>query len=133
MLRARHHHDNSMEPLQPVLQHRAILLLEHVEPHFDPQIRPDPKDIPVESRVMQRTEREPVRHDRQSTRMPVRQNVRRLQQLEVSQPADRAPLSVRTQDAHSERLLVQSKKRRPGRIAARLIGFELQISEGCRT
>src|SRR2546426_2870257 len=105
---ARQQEARVLESLQAVLQHRAVWLAENVRAQLHRQVRPHAQDVPVERRVVQLAQRQPVRHDRLAPRMPVRQDVRRVEQLLVPQPADGALLAVRPQHPLPELLLVHA-------------------------
>jgi len=68
-------------------QHRPVLLPQHVVSNLDPEVRRDAQDVRVECAVMQRTQREPVGHDRLGQGMPVRQDLSRLEELLMPQAA----------------------------------------------
>jgi len=70
-----------MEALQPVLQHRAVNLLQHVHPHLDHVIGPHADDVRVERRVVQLAQRQAVRHQRLAFEMGVSDDVGRFEQF----------------------------------------------------
>jgi hypothetical protein len=57
-------HSRAMEALQSVHEHRSVLLFEHVETNLDLEVRAHTQNAPVEGRMVEGAEREPVRHDR---------------------------------------------------------------------
>ena len=67
----------TMESLDPVHQHRTILLVEDVTAHFDCQVRSNRDQVAVERLVMQITERQTIGDDRFTTRMGVGKDVSR--------------------------------------------------------
>src|SRR2546425_12310490 len=105
---ARQQEARVLESLQAVLQDRPVRLVENVLAQLHRQVRPHAQDVPVERRVVQLAQRQPVRHDRLAPRMPVRQDVRRVEQLLVPQPADGALLAVGPQHPLPELLLVHA-------------------------
>lgn len=92
--------------LQPVAEHRAVLLLEDVVPDLDHQVRPDAEDVPIEGGVVDLAQRNPIGDHRVAVRMPIREDVRGLEQFDVPQPANRAALTVGPEDAGTKLLLM---------------------------
>ena len=97
-----------MEALQPELEHRPVGLAEDVLTQLDDQVRPDAEDVVVERRVVELAESQSIRNDRLALRMPVRQDVSRVQQLGMAEPAHGAALAVGAEDAPPERFLVET-------------------------
>ena len=64
--------------------------------------------------------------------MAVGQDVRRLEELLMAEPTDRAALTVRLEHSHAEALLMQPHHRRPCGIAALPLVLELQVSKAQR-
>ena len=71
----------------------------------------------VESCVVQLAECKAVEYLRHSAHVAVGDNVGRVQQLAVSQPADRTGMSISAQDALTESGLVQSCEDEAGAVA----------------
>ena len=113
---ARQQEARVLESLQAVLQHRPVRLAENIRTQLHRQVRPHAQDVPIERRVVQLAQRQPVRHHRLAPRMPVRQDVCRVEQLLVSQPADGALLAVGPQHPLPELLLVHALLAEPRHI-----------------
>ena len=96
MLDATRHRDRlPIESLQAVEQHRAVDLLQQPTLHFDHMIGPNAHQTGVEGSMMEFAQRQAVRHNGLSSRVAVRQDVRRIQELRmVVQTADRAANAV---------------------------------------
>jgi hypothetical protein len=121
-----------MEALEAVLEHWPVDLLQDVEPDVDFQVGRHAEDVPVECRVVQRAQRESVRHDRPPARMPVGQDMGRIEELLVSEPADRASLAVRLQDTHPEPTLMEANDRGACGVPPLALIGELQIGKRLR-
>src|ERR1039458_6843669 len=76
--------------LEAVEEHRTVDLDEHVRPDLDRVVRPDAHDVGVEGRVMDLAESQPVRYDRPSLGVSVREDMGRVQKLLVPEMADGA-------------------------------------------
>lgn len=74
----------AVEFLETMLQHRAIRFLKNVKSDLDSIVRPDAQDVAVERRVMKFAKRQTIWHDCETLRMPIRENVRRLEQFLVT-------------------------------------------------
>jgi hypothetical protein len=94
--------------LQAVTQHRSIDLFQNVSTDLDEKLGCDPKDMTVEGGVMQLAQSDAIWNHWLTTRVPVGKNVRRLQQLRVTQMADRAVLPICAQNTLAEGLLMQT-------------------------
>ena len=97
----------AMEALDAMNQHRSVDLRQDVGSDLDDVIRCDAQNVRVERAMMERAQRNTVRHDRLSLRMAIGQDVCRLQQLLVLQLADRAMALVGLDYPQTERLLMQ--------------------------
>ena len=97
----------AMEALDAMNQHRSVDLRQDVGSDLDDVIRGDAQNVRVERAMMERAQRNTVRHDRLSLRMAIGQDVCRLQQLLVLQLADRAMALVGLDYPQTERLLMQ--------------------------
>jgi hypothetical protein len=97
--------------LEPVQEHRAVDLLEDVRTDLQDQVGTDSDDVRVERRVVELAQRQTIGHDRLAQRVPIGQNVGRVKQLRMVQPAHGACLPVRTQHAYAEVCLVQALQR----------------------
>ncbi len=105
-MRARHLNGLSNNPLQTVLEHGPVDGFEDVSANLDHKIRSNPKNMSIECRVVQLAEGESVRHDRFAMWMAVGKDVRRVQQLVVCEPTDRASGLVCQEHSASKRPLV---------------------------
>lgn len=65
-------------------------------------------DMAIESRMVQFAERNPVRDNWFTTRIRIRNNMRRLEEFLVSESADCAMLSICSHDILAKPLLVKS-------------------------
>jgi len=79
-----------MYSLKSVAEHGAIDFLENVPADLNGVVGPDAQNVQVERRVMQLAQRKPVRNNRITAGMSVGQDVRRVEQLDVTQVANRA-------------------------------------------
>ena len=75
---------------------------------MDASERIDTYDVRIERRVMDRAESEPVWNNGFTFRMPVRQNVRRVEKLHMAEVTDTALSTIRGEDQSAKALLVQS-------------------------
>jgi hypothetical protein len=75
--------------------------------------------VPVEGRVVQLAKRQPVGHHRLASRVSVRKDVGRVEQLFVARPADGALLAVGPEHALPELLLVQALLAEAGMVSRR--------------
>jgi hypothetical protein len=88
-----------VEPLQPVNEHRAIRIVEDIAPHFDEAVWVDSNQVPIEGRVMEIPECDPVRYGRHAQRIRAWNNMRGLEQLVALEPAHSAMVLVRSDDS----------------------------------
>jgi hypothetical protein len=89
---------HTLEPLKPVLEHWPVRLPQNIQPKIYHEIRADAEDVSIEGRVVKQAERYSVGHDRLASWIAVGQDVGRLEQLQVPEPANRASLLIRPQD-----------------------------------
>lgn len=99
-------------------EHGPVDLLEHVATHLYCVVRPHPKDVRVECAMMEAAQRHAVRHDWFTMGMPVRQDMRGVEQLLVPEATDRAVFSICGEYAEAERFLVHSLSHLAGHIPA---------------
>jgi len=100
-----------LKALEPVLQHRAVDLLQDVEPHPDLEIGRDTDYVGVKRGVVQLTERQAVGDHRLPTRVTVRKNVSGFEQFVMTKSADGAALLIGAQHALAETALVEAPAR----------------------
>jgi hypothetical protein len=74
--------------LQPVAQHRAVLLGEDVMSDFHHQIGPDTENVAVKGGVVDFAQRQSIRHDWLAEGILVADDVRCVEQVALAQPAD---------------------------------------------
>ena len=67
----------------------AIAFTQDVDSELDRQIRADAEEVSVERRVMQTAQSQPVGKHRFAAGMTIRQDVRRVEQFSMTEPADR--------------------------------------------
>ena len=72
-----------MKPLESVHEHGSVDLFQDVLPDVHGVVGADCKEVPVEGRVVQLAEREPVRNARLTADLGVGDDVRRVQKLVV--------------------------------------------------
>lgn len=96
-----------MEFLQAVAQHWAVDFFQDVEADFHRVVRGDAQDLAVECGVVQLAQGQSVLHDRIAPGIGVFNDVGGVQQLLMSEPAKRAAVSIGSQDALPESLLVK--------------------------
>ena len=80
-----------MEALDPAAQHRTVVLVEESPSDVDDASRIDPEKVPVVREVMDRAQRDPVHDGCDAARVPVIDDVRRLEKCCLPEPAHRAP------------------------------------------
>jgi len=114
----------AVETLQAVAEHRAVRLVPDLLADVDDQVGADTQDVGVEGAVMEPAEGQAVRQDGLAPRVPVRKDVRGVEELRVAQAADRAPLLVRAQDAPPEALLVEAPAGQLGDVPASSLADE---------
>ncbi len=73
--------------LQAVAKHRPVDLAKHVGADLDHEVWPDPDDIAVECGVVDLADGHAVRHYRLTVGSPVRDDVGRVEQLDVAKAA----------------------------------------------
>ncbi len=83
-----------MKPLNRVLKGRPIGLLQNVGPDLNNVVRPHSQEEPIEGRVVQSAQRDPILYDRLTLRLGVRDYMRGVEQFTVPQPAERTLISV---------------------------------------
>jgi hypothetical protein len=96
-----------VETLQPVTKHGAVLLAQDAGTHLDHEVRTDTDEEAIESRVVEGAERDPVLHDRIASGLPVRDDVRGLEQLAMPEAAECALIAIRFENALAEGALVE--------------------------
>ncbi len=69
----------SVHLLQPVQEHRAVPFIADVATDNNHEVRSDTEDVLVIGSVVDLAERKSVRHDGETPRMSVRQDVRRVE------------------------------------------------------
>jgi hypothetical protein len=74
---------HALEPLKPVLEHRAVRLAQDIQPKVYHEIRADTEDVAIEGRVVKLAERDSIGHDGLTPRIAVGQDVGGLEQLQV--------------------------------------------------
>ena len=95
-----------MEALEAVHQHGTISFLEDVASNLDDAIGADSEEVTIERRMVELAQCEPVRHERLTQRISVGDDVRCVEQLVVVEAAQGTGLTVRMENADSERALV---------------------------
>ena len=85
----------ALESLESVLEHRTVDFFENVRSNLDHVVRTNAKDVCIERGVMESTQGQTVRDHGLASLVRVRQDVRRVEQLPMSQAADGAVLPVR--------------------------------------
>src|SRR2546422_2621597 len=89
--RARHVDDAAVEALEAMLQHRAVLLLEDIEPDLHLEVGSHTEHVAVERGVVKGAQGEAVRHDRRAARMTVGENVRGVDRSHIASGRRAAP------------------------------------------
>jgi hypothetical protein len=92
--------------LEPVAQHGSVFLGENVAPDFDDKIRTKANDVAVECCVVDLAQRESVRHDRLAQWISVTDNVGRVEEIVLAQPANGARSAIGGKHAGPEASLV---------------------------
>jgi hypothetical protein len=104
--------------LKTMEQHGTIRFLKHIPADLDHVVRPDAENMRVERGVVQLAERKTVRNDRLASRVTVRQDVRGLEQLAMSQTADAAAQPIGVKNTFAERRLVHPLGGENGDVAS---------------
>jgi hypothetical protein len=110
--------------LEGVSEHRAIDLVEDVLSDMHGQVRSDTEDVAVEGGVVDLAEGKAVGNDRCSMGLPVGDDVRRVQQLGVSETTQGAARVVGGEHPGTEHRLVQADLVDPLDVPSHL-GLEL--------
>lgn len=97
-----------MHLLEPDLEHRTVRFLEDRSPNLNPVVRSYGHEEVVESGVMELAERQTVADDRIAFVVCISHDVSRVQEFLMTQPTDRALLSIGIQDLNAEPLLMES-------------------------
>jgi hypothetical protein len=84
------------------------MLEEHVGPDMNLVVGADAEDVHVVRRVVDLAESESVRNLGESALVTVLKNVRGVEEVIMSEPADRAARAVRMNDELSESVLMES-------------------------
>ena len=108
--------------LQPVAERRAVLLLEHLPADVHRIIGADAEDVRVVGGVVDLAERQTVLDDRLAAIIRVGDDVRRIKELDVRQPADSAPARVGVDDDIAEGTLVEPMPGLGPRVAPQVQG-----------
>ena len=107
-----------MELLQATSEHRAVDLVEQTPRDVDDAAGIDAEEVSVVGKMVDRAQRDAVDDDRGAARIAVVDDVRRLQQRCLAQPADRAARGVRAQHCGAEAVLMQPDDRLARRVAS---------------
>ena len=91
-----------MQTLQPVQQHRPILLVQDLSPNLDDVVGPDPDELPVEGGVVQLAERETILDSRLAAGLRVWNDVGSVEQLLMAETAQCALLPVGAEHSFAE-------------------------------
>ena len=106
-----------MEALQPVKQHGSVDLIQHCGADLDNEVGPNSHDVLIEGGVVKLAQGETVANGGFAS-TGVGKNVGGIQELLVTQAADRTSLSVGTDHALPEAGLMESNQLDPCRISA---------------
>jgi hypothetical protein len=105
-----------MEALEKV-EHRPILVLTKATREMNRVVGRDPDEVLIEGSMVNRTEAQPVPHDRFSVLLHVSDDVRGIEKTQLFQPADRTLAAVRRDDPAPDTSLVQTNARLANDIA----------------
>ena len=105
-----------METLEKV-EHRPVLILTKATREMNRVVGRDPNEVLIEGSMMNRTEAQPVPHDRFSVLLHVTDDVRGIKKTKLFQPADRTLAAVCRDDAAAETSLMQTNARLANDIA----------------
>src|SRR5690606_25150251 len=94
----------TMHALKAVSQHRAVFFRKNVRANLDNSVRPNSDEVSVERRVVDLAEREPVVNLRHSKRVPVGDDVARIQKLTVAETAERTLVPIGCEHSFAESL-----------------------------
>ena len=95
-----------MEPLNGMLQRWTVSVMQDVSPYLDDVVWSHTQEEPIESGVMQSTQREAVAYAGHALGLGVGGNMRRIEQPVSTQPAQRALAAVGPENSLSESTLV---------------------------
>jgi hypothetical protein len=93
--------------LQAMTQHRAVDLLEDVVPDLDDEVGPNPDYVTVEGGMVQFAHGHPVRDHRLTSRVAVGEDMGRVEQLDVVEPAQGARFPIGQQHPLAESQLME--------------------------
>lgn len=91
-------------------EHGAIDLMQHLEADLDDENGTDPDDVAIEGWMMELAQRQTVGNGWLSQRVTVGQDVRRVKELVVPEPADCAGLVIGAYNSLAELRLVKAMK-----------------------
>jgi hypothetical protein len=97
-----------VKALETVDEHRAVLLVERIRADLDDVIGSDADYMPVEGRVVERAQSDPIGDRRNAARIGIRQDVRGVEQFLAAQTAYRAVMLIRTHDPFAKLPLMQA-------------------------
>jgi hypothetical protein len=100
-------------------EHWPVTLSEHVSSNVNAVVRADAKDVHVIRRVVDLAESKSVGDLRESALVTVLENVRRVEEILVTESADGAARAVRVNDELTESVLMQSTLSDNGGVLAR--------------
>ncbi len=104
-------------------QHRAILLLQDVPPHFDDVVRANSNEMSIEGGVMQSTKRQAIGNGGDAPWIGIGQDVRSLKELVASQPTDGAVVMIRAYDPLAKLALMKALPKNSSHISTPDICF----------
>jgi hypothetical protein len=107
-----------VETLQPVDEHRAVLLSQHIFANLDDAVRPNPDDVAIKGRMVQFAERQAVRYHRFTGRMFIRKDVSRLEELVSSEVAHGVVPLIRIEHTLAKSRLMQALLEFSGRVSS---------------
>ena len=96
-----------MDTLDAAFQHPSVDLLQDVVPDVQGQVGSDPQDQAVERGVVNFAQAEAVGHDWLTVGSTVADDVRRVEELRVGDPADAAATTVGKQHLTTEHALME--------------------------
>jgi hypothetical protein len=114
-----------VEPLQPDAQHGPVDLLQQSGGDVDDAVGRDAEEVAVVGEMMDGAQRDAVDDGGSTLWVAVLDDVCRLEEWRLPQPADGALSAVRAQDAVAEVMLVQTDLRLARRVTPHeLIGYD---------
>jgi hypothetical protein len=117
---------SSITPWKPLstFEHWTVVVIEQAMGDVDTEVRCDSDEVLVEGAMVDRAQREAIRDHRLAHLLEVADDVRRVEEANLAEPADRATVAVRGQHGAAELRLVDPLLDLPHDVSA----FDLVVN-----